>query len=85
MDFARRAVTAYATGKTLTDTDARAASDAVNRKVRTLQNDHMQRMIEGPIDPHLTMIYTTLLTDYRRIRAHALNVHEATAGSAASD
>ncbi|CAN5279411.1 Na/Pi cotransporter family protein [soil metagenome] len=81
MDFTRRAVAAYATGKSLTDGDARAASDAVNGKVRTLQNDHMQRMIDGPIDPNLTMIFTTLLTDYRRIRAHALNVHEATAGS----
>lgn len=85
MDFARKSVTGYATSRPLAESDARAASDAVNRKVRALQNDHMQRMIDGPIDPNLTMIYTTLLTDYRRIRAHALNVHEATAGSAVSD
>lgn len=37
-----------------------------------------------PHDPTLTMIYTALLTDYRRIRAHALNVHEATAGTGES-
>jgi phosphate:Na+ symporter len=85
MDFTRRSIVAYATSRPLEDAAARAASDSVNRKVRTLQNDHMQRMIDGPIDPNLTMIYTTLLTDYRRVRAHALNVHEAAAGSMVSE
>jgi phosphate:Na+ symporter len=81
MQFVRGAVDAYAGSKPLTETDARSLNEAVNRKVRDLQNAHMQRMIDGPIDPNLTMIYTGLLTDYRRIRAHALNVHEATAGT----
>ncbi len=85
MSFARKSILGYATAKPLEDSDARAESDRVNRKVRAMQNEHMQRMIDGPIDPNLTMIYTTLLTDYRRIRAHALNVHEAAAGSMVSD
>ncbi len=81
--FARSTAEAYAHRRPLPDDAARAASSAINQKVRQLQDDHMQRMIEGPIDPHFTMIFTALLTDYRRIRAHALNVHDATAGTGA--
>jgi hypothetical protein len=29
------------------------------------------------VDPNLSLIYTGLLTDYRRVRAHTMNVHEA--------
>ncbi len=85
MVFVKDAVHAYASSRPLHDSTARAMSDAVNRKVRDLQNAHMQRMIDGAIDPQLTMIYTGLLTDSRRGRAHALNVHEATAGAAVTD
>jgi phosphate:Na+ symporter len=84
MEFVKAAVAAYAGGKPLSDVDARRRSDAVHQKVRELQNAHMQRMIDGSIEPQLTMIYTGLLTDYRRIRAHALNVHEAVAGTVAT-
>jgi phosphate:Na+ symporter len=81
MRFVKEAVTGYVKRKPLADSDARRMSDEVNRHVRDLQNAHMQRMVDGSIDPQLTMIYTGLLTDYRRIRAHALNVHEAVAGA----
>lgn len=84
MRFVKAAVKGYADSQPIDEADARTMSDSVNGKVRELQNAHMQRMIDGPIDPNLTMIYTGLLTDYRRIRAHALNVHEATAGTVTS-
>jgi phosphate:Na+ symporter len=70
---------AYERRVPLADADAHAMNTAVGRRIRALQDAHMQRMIDGEIDPGLTMIYTALLTDYRRIRAHALNIHEATA------
>jgi phosphate:Na+ symporter len=83
--FEKEVVTAYIQRRPMNDSDAHSASGAVSRKVKQLQDDHMQRMIEGPIDPGLTMILTTMLTDYRRIRAHALNVHEAIMGGSGSD
>jgi hypothetical protein len=33
------------------------------------------------VDPGLSLVYTSILTDYRRIRAHILNIHEAFAGA----
>jgi phosphate:Na+ symporter len=79
--FTKDVVKAYMELRPLSDADAHTASGTVSRKVKQLQDAHMQRMIEGPIDPNLTMILTTILTDYRRIRAHSLNVHEATVGT----
>lgn len=76
--FTKAAATAFATRQALADDDARAASADITRKVKALQDHHMQSMIDGSIDPHLTMTFTAMLTDYRRIRAHALNVHDAT-------
>jgi phosphate uptake regulator len=50
---------------------------AINREVRRLQDDQLRRMTEDPVDPRVTMIVSTILTDYRRVRAHTLNIHEA--------
>jgi phosphate:Na+ symporter len=72
---------AFADRRPMGDADARSLNAEITRKLRKLQDDHLQRMIDGPIDPHLSMIFTAMLTDYRRVRAHALNVHEATGGS----
>jgi phosphate:Na+ symporter len=81
LTYVRRVTEAYADRTPLTDADARSASESISRTVWRLQDEHMQRMLGTPIDPHLTMIYTALLTDYRRIRAHSLNIHDATAGN----
>jgi phosphate:Na+ symporter len=70
---------AYARRIPLADADVHSLSTGVNRHIRSLQDSHLQRMIDGEIDPNLTMLYAALLTDYRRIRAHAINIHEATA------
>jgi hypothetical protein len=40
-------------------------------------------MTSEQVDPQVSMIYFGLLTDYRRIRAHTLNIHEASIGIAA--
>jgi phosphate:Na+ symporter len=77
--YFREVSEAYARRAPLEDADAHAMNMGVSRRIRALQDAHLQRMIEGEIDPGLTMLYTALLTDYRRLRAHALNIHEATA------
>ena len=81
--FLRAVAEAYAKREALADDAARAASDDITMKVRQLQDRHMQSMIEGSINPQLTMIFAAMLTDYRRVRAHALNVHDATTGALA--
>lgn len=82
--FMRRVIEAYATQRPVDDAEARTTSRVIHQMVRDRQEEHMQMMIDGAVDPHLTMIYTAALTDYRRIRAHAVNVHDATAGSVAA-
>jgi len=80
-DFLRTVNDAYVARRPVDDADARARNKAIDSKVRQLQDDHLQNMIDNSVDPNLTMAFTGLLTDYRRVRAHILNIHQATAGS----
>jgi phosphate:Na+ symporter len=79
--FLRRVTEAYARRTSMDDAAARSINADITQRIRKLQDDHLQLMIENSIDPNLTMIYTGILTDYRRLRAHVLNIHEATLGS----
>ena len=77
-EFVRQVTDAYAQRAALSEADAQATNSAIRSTIRRLRDDHVQRMMEGTVDPALTLAFTGILTDYRRIRAHALNVHEAT-------
>jgi phosphate:Na+ symporter len=68
----------YAARVPLEDARARSAHAAVTRTIRSLRDAHLQQMTDERVPPGLSLIYTGILTDYRRIRAHALNIHEAT-------
>jgi Na+/phosphate symporter len=83
-EFLRDVSTAYAERRPLEPTVAHTTSTAVTRRVKQLQNDQLQRMVESTVDPVVSMTFTGLLTDYRRIRAHAYNIHEATSGIASA-
>jgi phosphate:Na+ symporter len=80
--FLREVTDAYGRRSSLSNPVAQKTAQSINVKVRQLQDDHLQRMIDGPVDPGLGVIFTVLLTDYRRIRSHTLNIHEAVAGIA---
>jgi phosphate:Na+ symporter len=67
---------AYANRRPLEDADFRANYAAVTRKLRGLREGHLRDMTERKIPPTLSLAYGGVLTDYRRIRAHALNIHE---------
>jgi len=82
-DFLRRVTQAYAARTTIPDADARAAGESIARLVRALREEHLQRMTEGYVDATLSLVFTTLLTEYRRIRAHTTNIHEAASGKKA--
>jgi phosphate:Na+ symporter len=77
-DFLTKVTHAYTHRKSMDDASARTLNDGIHREVRRLQDEHLQRMTDGPVNPKMTLILNAILTDYRRIRAHALNIHEAT-------
>jgi phosphate:Na+ symporter len=67
----------YANRAPLDDASARSTNASVSRALKSLREAHLQQMTDEPVPPGLSLIYTGILTDYRRIRAHALNIHEA--------
>jgi phosphate:Na+ symporter len=79
--FLRRVSDAYARREPLTDDNARSCHDAITKQLKVLNDQHLQRMIDDPVPPGLSLIYAGMLTDYRRVRAHTLNIHEAMAAS----
>ena len=64
----------------ISDELAHGINKTINSMSRRLMNEHIQRMTEGTVDPNLTITYTGMLTDYRRVRAHVLNIQEAASG-----
>jgi len=80
-DFLERVTTAYRKRQALNEAEARTLSNQITARVRELRDDHLRRMTESPVDPTLSMVLTGILTDYRRVRAHTTNIHEATAGA----
>jgi len=66
----------YASRRPMEDTEFRSAYAVVTRRLRGLREGHLRDMTERRIPPTLSLAYGGILTDYRRIRAHALNIHE---------
>jgi phosphate:Na+ symporter len=75
--FLTNVADAYANRDTLSDLDAQSSSSAITRMVKRLRDEHLELMTTNPLDPKLSLVYTGLLTDYRRVRAHTLNIHDA--------
>ena len=59
---------------------ARPKSDSITHKIRKMRSQHIERLSEEKKDPLITMIFTDMLSGYRRIKDHALNIAEALAG-----
>jgi phosphate:Na+ symporter len=77
--FLHRVTEAYTRRDSLPEDDVRLSHAAIVRQLRALNDEHLQRMIDSAVPPSLSLIYAGVLTDYRRVGAHTLNVHEATA------
>ena len=82
--FLTAVTAAYASRDVLPDSEAESMNAALRRKVKRLRDEHLQELIDNPLDPSFSMILTAILTDYRRIRGHALNIHEAAAAARAA-
>ncbi|MEX2532251.1 MAG: Na/Pi cotransporter family protein [Gemmatimonadota bacterium] len=80
-DFLREVTEGYARRTPLPDSRARSTNAHLSQLIRRLRDEHLQLMTESSVNPQLTMNITTILTDYRRVRAHTLNVHEAMLGT----
>jgi phosphate:Na+ symporter len=80
-DLLGRVSEAYAQRRPLADADAQTANAAIQAKVRKLHEEQLQRMTDNPVHPSLSLIFASILTEYSRVRAHAMNIHEASAGS----
>lgn len=80
-DFLRGTTEAYAARRLIDAAQARASSTAIIRQVESLRDEHLQQMTDHPVDPILSMIFTDILTDYQRVRAHTINIQEAMTGT----
>jgi phosphate:Na+ symporter len=81
--FLRNVTAAYERRDNLSDEDARLSNAAAAHQVKRLNDEHLQRMIDSAVPPNLSLLYIGILTDYRRVRAHTLNIHEAMGSRAA--
>ncbi len=54
-------------------------SQTLTHKVRQLREQHIARISDLRKEPLITMIFTDMLNDYRRVKDHALNIAEAVA------
>lgn len=82
--FLSRVVSSYEQRTMISDSLAQELNQEVNIMTKRLMNEHIQRMTSETVDPNLTVIYTGMITDYRRVRAHILNIQEAAVGIGAA-
>jgi phosphate:Na+ symporter len=82
--FLRRVTEAFEARRVLSPADALATSGAITRRVKRLRDEHLERMTDESVNPQLSLIYTGLLTEYRRIRAHTVNIYEASESTEAA-
>jgi len=61
-------------------TKANTSSSEINHCVRTLRDDHLRRLTEKKVEPHVNVAFTSTLNSYRRVSDHTLNVAESLAG-----
>lgn len=76
-EFLAQVTAAYAERRALSDADAQSANAAILSRVKRLRELHLRAMTQHPVHPSLSLVFTGILTDYSRIRAHAMNLHEA--------
>lgn len=76
-EFLGQVTTAFAERRAISEADAQSANAGILSRVKRLRELHLTAMTSHPVHPSLSLIFTGILTDYSRIRAHAMNLHEA--------
>ncbi len=73
-DYISLVTTSFATGENKILFKAQPQSEAINHEIRRLRAAHATHMAADKRDPAVTMIYSDLLNDYRRMKDHALSI-----------
>ncbi|QDT00441.1 Na/Pi cotransporter family protein [Adhaeretor mobilis] len=60
-------------------TKARSVGSEISHRVRTLHDDHLDRLTNKKVEPHVNVSFTSTLNSYRRVSDHTLNVAESLA------
>ena len=61
-------------------TKAKSVGSEIDHRVKSLRDEHLQRLTEKKIEPHVNVAFTSTLNSYRRVTDHTWNVAEALAG-----
>ena len=61
-------------------TKAKSMGSEIDHRVKSLRDEHLQRLTEKKIEPHVNVAFTSTLNSYRRVTDHTWNVAEALAG-----
>lgn len=80
-DYLRMVVEAFEQNRPDVLTRATSMSVEITRRTKEFRDRLLGWVTETNIDPRLSLAYTSLLTNYRRVKEHALNVAEAMAGA----
>lgn len=59
---------------------ATSESIAINRQMKNFRRKHLEKLQNNEVSPFMSLAYTDMLNNYRRIKDHALNIAEAVAG-----
>jgi phosphate:Na+ symporter len=59
---------------------AQSESDVITQQFREMRSRHLDKLSKKHLDPLICTIYPDMLTGYRRIKDHLLNIAEAIAG-----
>ncbi len=60
---------------------ASTRGDTITHLVKQYRSKHLERVEAGQISPLKSLIFTDMLTSYRRVKDHALNIAESLAGA----
>ena len=60
--------------------EARTDGEAITHLIREYRSNHLERVEKGHTSPLKSLIITDILTAYRRVKDHALNIAEVLAG-----
>ena len=79
-DYVRLISQAVEEGNAEIVSKASTRGDMITHLVRQCRTKHLERVEAGQISPLKSLIFTDMLTSYRRIKDHALNIAESLAG-----
>ncbi|MDG5816659.1 Na/Pi cotransporter family protein [Chitinispirillales bacterium ANBcel5] len=56
------------------------SGDQITEKFRDLRTAHLNRLMERKVDPMLSTVFPDILTSYRRVKEHVVNISEVITG-----